>query len=170
MSFSILLPFLFATAVLAAVGIVMLYDPFRVGANAAQLALSAFLASMLSWSLWITGNVIVISFFNSSYTAWEVNVMVAMVIGPPVARWFAGKHILSDDSNLAVNVGIALAGAIIGAIVGRFVLAELLAVEYSGTGLPGTANVMWAWLGAVCGGHVHAFVIAVQSVVARRDP
>lgn len=170
MTFSLLLPFLFGTAVIAVAGMMMLYDPFRVGVNLAQLAFSVFLASMLSWALWITGNVMVISFFPLNVSAWEINVLVAMIIGPPAVRWVIGKVALDDDTHLVRNASIALAGAVAGAIIGRFVLADQFAVEYSSTGQPGTARVMWVWLGAVLGGHLHAFAIAVQNVVERREP
>ena len=170
MTSSLLAPFLFGTAVFLIAGVMVLYDPFRVGANIAQLAFSIFLASMLSWALWLTGNVIVISFFSLSVPAWEINVLVAMIVGPPIVRWAVRSFMLTDGSTMARNVSLSLAGALAGAALGRFVFADQFAVEYSTTGQLGTARVMWVWVGAVLGGHLYAFTIAVQNVVQRREP
>ena len=170
MTLPILLPFLFGTAVIALAGVMMLYDPFRVGANLAQMSLSMFLSSMLSWALWITGNVIIISFYPLSVPAWETNVILAMIIGPVVVRAVIGRVALSYDTPMERVVMMTLAGSIAGALIGRFILADQFERGYVGVGLPGTARIMWVWLGAIFGSHAYAVYIAFDNVMKRREP
>ena len=170
MEFSLLVPFLFGSGVIAAAAVMMLYDPFRVGANLAQLALSIFLASMLSWALWLTGNIVVVSFYPLNVTAWEINVISAMIIGPVAVRFVVSRVALSYDSPVSRDIAITLAGAIVGAVIGRFILSEEVAKDYVSTGLPGTARVMWVWVGAILGGHAYAAAVAVRNVRERREP
>jgi hypothetical protein len=167
---STLVPFLFGTLLLIILGLMALYDPFRVGAHTALLMLSVFLASVLSWGLWIAGNAFVISWFPVNLLAWDSSLIVAMIIGPVVIRWFMVTVALSDDSRLSRDIAIALAGATAGAFIGRFALSEMFATDYSGIGTVGSARPLWVFTGAVIGGHLHAAATAVQGILQRREP
>jgi hypothetical protein len=167
---STLWPFLIGTIIVIVGGMMAVYDPFRVGAHTALLLLSVFLASVVSWSLWITGNAVVVSWFATDAVAWDVSLIASMIAGPVLLRWAMGKIVLSDDTHLRRDVMIAFAGALIGAFAGRFALSELYPTEYSAIGNPGSARPMWVWTGSVVGGHAHAMISAFRGILARREP
>lgn len=166
----IMLPFLLGTVLLVGLGLLLLYDPFRVAVQLTLLLISVFGSSILAWTLWLSGNVIVVSFFSANDVAWDTSVIAGMTIGPVVARWIIIRLLLSEDTHIARDVSIVLAGAFTGALIGRYLLSELFPAEYSSIGISGNPRVMWAWAGAMLGGHAHAVSVAARSVWLRREP
>ena len=165
-----MLPFLLGTVLIIGLGLLLLYDPFRVAVQLTLLLVSVFGSSILGWALWLSGNVIVVSFFAANDLAWDTSVIVGMPIGPVAVRWIIIRVLLSEDTHIARDVSIVLAGAFIGALIGRYVLSELFPAEYTSIGISGNPRVMWTWAGATLGGHSHAVAIAARSVWLRREP
>ncbi len=170
MTLPIILPVVLGLVVLLVGGLMVIYDPFRVGAHLAQLSFTIFLSSVLSWALWITGNIIVVSFYATNDPAWDINVIIGMSIGPPVVRWTIGIVLLEAETDRRWDLSLSILGALGGAVVGRFALSEAFPAEYSGIGISGSARVMWTFIGAAIGGHAFATAIALRDILQRREP
>lgn len=162
------IPLFLLTAFLALCGVLIWRSGYNLGALIIQLGTAAFLSSLVGFTLWVIGIVMIInSFFPEIIFAWRVNLILGMSIGSTTGYAMVKRHGTASESVSISEIAISFSLAAVGAIIG-FIL--FLDVQFGADFVPNASDASGAYFGALIGGNLPLAVVGIKRVYRNLEP